>query len=102
MRYLAEESLLKRAQSTQLERLRYHCPPRLADHPTVPATLHSHLNNNCFILVTKVAKTEVSFMPQDIRHVVCQIGPFTQTAQKGTQILNAIKIEIWINFETNL
>ncbi|XP_046964995.1 phosphatidylinositol 4,5-bisphosphate 3-kinase catalytic subunit delta isoform [Vanessa cardui] len=61
MRYLAEESLIKRAQSTQLERLRYHCPPRLADHPTVPTTLISHLNNNCFILVTKVANTEFSF-----------------------------------------
>ncbi|XP_039747137.1 phosphatidylinositol 4,5-bisphosphate 3-kinase catalytic subunit delta isoform [Pararge aegeria] len=61
MRYLAEESLLKRAQSTQLERLRYHCPPRLADLHTVPTSLHSHLNNNCFILVTKVAKTEFSF-----------------------------------------
>ncbi|CAH2217348.1 jg5657 [Pararge aegeria aegeria] len=61
MRYLAEESLLKRAQSTQLERLRYHCPPRLADLHTVPTSLHSHLNNNCFILVTKVAKTEWQF-----------------------------------------
>ncbi|XP_038215234.1 phosphatidylinositol 4,5-bisphosphate 3-kinase catalytic subunit delta isoform [Zerene cesonia] len=61
MRCLAEESLLKRAQSTRLERLRYHCPPRLADSPSVPATLNSHLNNNCFILVTKVANTEISF-----------------------------------------
>nr|XP_032513943.1 phosphatidylinositol 4,5-bisphosphate 3-kinase catalytic subunit delta isoform [Danaus plexippus plexippus] len=61
MRYLAEESLLKRAQSTRLERLKYHCPPRLADNPTVPLTLTSHLNNNCFILVTKVANTEISF-----------------------------------------
>ncbi|CAG4907828.1 unnamed protein product [Colias eurytheme] len=61
MRCLAEESLLKRAQSTRLERLRYHCPPRLADSSSVPATLNSHLNNNCFILVTKVANTEVSY-----------------------------------------
>ncbi|VVC95371.1 unnamed protein product [Leptidea sinapis] len=61
MRCLAEESLLKRAQSTCIERLRYHCPPRLAEHSSVPATLTSHLNNNCFILVTKVANTEVSF-----------------------------------------
>ncbi|XP_013182174.1 PREDICTED: phosphatidylinositol 4,5-bisphosphate 3-kinase catalytic subunit delta isoform [Papilio xuthus] len=61
MRYLAEESMIKRAQSTRLERLRYRCPPRLADSPAVPTTLTSHLNNNCFILVTKVANTEFSF-----------------------------------------
>ncbi|CAH2074516.1 unnamed protein product, partial [Iphiclides podalirius] len=61
MRYLAEESMNKRALSTRLERLRYRCPPRLADSPSVPTTLISHLNNNCFILVTKVANTEVSF-----------------------------------------
>ncbi|CAH3890997.1 unnamed protein product [Pieris brassicae] len=61
MRCLAEESLMKRAQSTPLDRLKYHCPPRLADSPSVPITLNSHLNNNCFILVTKVANTEVSF-----------------------------------------
>ncbi|CAH2086786.1 unnamed protein product [Euphydryas editha] len=59
MRYIAEESLIKRAQSTRLERLKYLCPPRLADHPTIPTTLISHLNNNCFILVTKVANTEL-------------------------------------------
>ncbi|CAG5011875.1 unnamed protein product [Parnassius apollo] len=61
MRYLAEESMNKRALSTRLERLRYRCPPRLADSPSVPTTLISHLNNNCFILVTKVANTEFSF-----------------------------------------
>ncbi|CAH0718819.1 unnamed protein product, partial [Brenthis ino] len=58
MRYIAEESLIRRSQSTRLERLRYHYPPRLADLPTVPTTLISHLNNNCFILVTKVGNTE--------------------------------------------
>ncbi|XP_072943702.1 phosphatidylinositol 4,5-bisphosphate 3-kinase catalytic subunit delta isoform [Epargyreus clarus] len=60
MRYLAEESLIKRSQSTQLERLRYHCPPRLADHPSVPETLRSHLHNNTFILVNKFPNTEQS------------------------------------------
>ncbi|XP_041977720.1 phosphatidylinositol 4,5-bisphosphate 3-kinase catalytic subunit delta isoform [Aricia agestis] len=62
MRYLAEESLIKRMQSTRLEKLRYHCPPRLADRPTVPKTLISHLNNNNnFILNTKVPNTEFTF-----------------------------------------
>ncbi|CAH0604358.1 unnamed protein product [Chrysodeixis includens] len=61
MRYLAEESLIKRAQSNWLERLRYQCPPRLADQPDIPTTLKSHLNQHCFILVTKFANTEVSF-----------------------------------------
>ncbi|CAH0748005.1 unnamed protein product [Diatraea saccharalis] len=59
MRCLAEESLMRRLQSTWQERLRYQCPPRLADQP-VPATLKSHLNKNCFILVTKFANSEFS------------------------------------------
>lgn len=54
MRYLAEESLLKRTHSTTLERLRYQCPLRLADQPEIPTTLKSHLNDQRFILVTKV------------------------------------------------
>ncbi|XP_045445644.1 phosphatidylinositol 4,5-bisphosphate 3-kinase catalytic subunit delta isoform [Melitaea cinxia] len=61
MRYIAEESLIKRAQSTRLERLKYLYPPRLADHPTIPPTLISHLNHSSFILVTKIANTEFSF-----------------------------------------
>ncbi|XP_028178666.1 phosphatidylinositol 4,5-bisphosphate 3-kinase catalytic subunit delta isoform [Ostrinia furnacalis] len=59
MRSLAEESLMKRMQSTWLERLRYQCPPRLAEQ-AVPVTLKSHLNKNCFILVTKFANSEFS------------------------------------------
>ncbi|XP_047021008.1 phosphatidylinositol 4,5-bisphosphate 3-kinase catalytic subunit delta isoform [Helicoverpa armigera] len=61
MRYLAEESLFKRAQSTRLERLRYQCPPRLADHPETPTTLNTNLNQHCFLLVTKFANSEVQF-----------------------------------------
>lgn len=65
MRYLAEESLMKRMQSTWLERLRYQCPPRLAEQ-AVPVTLKSHLNKNCFILVTKFANSEVSSFSKKI------------------------------------
>ncbi|XP_026329158.1 phosphatidylinositol 4,5-bisphosphate 3-kinase catalytic subunit delta isoform [Hyposmocoma kahamanoa] len=61
MRNLAEDCLMKRAQSTLMERLRYQFPPRLADYPAVPKTLLSHLNNHRFILVTKIANTEFSF-----------------------------------------
>ncbi|KAG7306900.1 hypothetical protein JYU34_007008 [Plutella xylostella] len=61
MRILAEESSLKRANSSRLEKLRHRYPPRLADLPVVPTMLHSRLNNHCFILVTKVENTEISF-----------------------------------------
>ncbi|KAI8435273.1 hypothetical protein MSG28_003612 [Choristoneura fumiferana] len=57
-RYIAEESLIKRATATDLDRLRYQCPPRLANSHHVPTTLLSHMNNHCFYLTTKVADTE--------------------------------------------
>lgn len=70
MRNLAEDCLMKRAQSTLMERLRYQFPPRLADYPTVPKTLVSHLNNHRFILVTKIANTEVSFIYKCLKNVL--------------------------------
>lgn len=62
MRSLAEESLMKRAQSRGLARLNYQCPMRLAESPEVPKTLSSILSNNIFILMTKFPNTEVSLL----------------------------------------
>lgn len=59
MRDLAEESLANRMKGQNLEKLRYQCPPRLADQ-SVPTTLKSKLNRNSFMLVTKFANSEVS------------------------------------------
>lgn len=70
MRNLAEDCLMKRAQSTGMERLRYQFPPRLADYPAVPKTLVSHLNNHRFILVTKIANTEVSLIYKCLQNVL--------------------------------
>ncbi|XP_063531233.1 phosphatidylinositol 4,5-bisphosphate 3-kinase catalytic subunit delta isoform [Cydia strobilella] len=53
-RYIAEESLVKRARATPLERLRYQCPPRLAKSHIVHRTLQSHLSSNSFFLSTTV------------------------------------------------
>ncbi|KAG6442170.1 hypothetical protein O3G_MSEX002201 [Manduca sexta] len=79
MRYIAEESLLKRAQSTRLDRLRYQCPLRLADQPETPATLKSHLiNNQYFILVTKPHPAEMSFSSK---------VEATQTAQQHIEMI---------------
>lgn len=65
MRCLAEESALKRSQSSRLEKLRHRYPPRLADSKAVPVTLSNHLSSgNCFILNTKVENTEVSVIMQ--------------------------------------
>lgn len=58
MRCLAEESAIKRCQSTRLERLWHRYPPRLADYSGVPPTLHLS-NPNCYIIVTKVENPEV-------------------------------------------
>lgn len=62
MRYLAEESLMKRTQSTLLERLQYHCPLRLADSPVVPDTLRSHFVNGYFVVNTRFGTTEVCIL----------------------------------------
>ncbi|XP_013190051.2 phosphatidylinositol 4,5-bisphosphate 3-kinase catalytic subunit delta isoform [Amyelois transitella] len=59
MRNLAEESLMKRMQSSWLERLKYQCPPRLADQ-SVPTALRSKLNRNTFTLTTRFANSEDS------------------------------------------
>ncbi|KAJ0180329.1 hypothetical protein K1T71_003733 [Dendrolimus kikuchii] len=77
MRYLAEENLMKRAQSTRLEKLRYQCPPRLADHPEIPATLRSHLNNQCFLLFT-IVNSEDSFSSN---------VPATRTPQQHIEVI---------------
>lgn len=59
MRCLAEESAIKRSQSSRLERLRHRYPPRLADYPGVPPTLHLS-NPNSYIIVTKVENPETA------------------------------------------
>ncbi|KAL4714084.1 hypothetical protein ACJJTC_008438 [Scirpophaga incertulas] len=77
MRYLAEESFNRRLKSTWQEKLRYQCPPRVADQP-VPATLKSHLHKNCFILVTKFANSEFS----------CSLCvPITRTPQEHIEVI---------------
>ncbi|CAH0701993.1 unnamed protein product [Spodoptera exigua] len=78
MRYLAEESLIRRAQSTRLERLRYQCPPRLADQPGTPTTLRTILTQHCFLLVTKFANLEVSFSTS---------VPETRTPQQHIEVI---------------
>lgn len=60
MRYLAEETLIKRSEGQQLDHLRYQYPPRLADEPVTPITLRRHLNNDTFRLVTYPHYKEVS------------------------------------------
>lgn len=70
MRNLAEDCLIRRAQSPRMERLRYQFPPRLAEQSTVPKTLVSHLNNQFFLLVTKIANTEVSLIYKCLQNVL--------------------------------
>ncbi|KAJ0180330.1 hypothetical protein K1T71_003734 [Dendrolimus kikuchii] len=61
MRYLAEETLIKRSEGQQLDHLRHQCPPRLAEEPVTPITLRRHLNDDSFRLVTYAHNREFRF-----------------------------------------